>query len=90
MASGTMLTVLLSILGTGGIAGSIAALRKVPTDRNTAVVQQAQVAAGEWEDLARFHKEEARYWRQRALSCERAHGEPELRDDQPPPRPPSV
>lgn len=78
MDQSTILAVLATVVGGGGLSAAIAALFKLPSERGNTAVAQFSGAAAEWKQIAQEYEEQRDYWRDRALRCERAHGEPEL------------
>lgn len=73
-SSQTVSTILLALVGTGGIGAAIAAIVRLPRERNSAAVTDAQGNANTALELLKQMREERDEWRDRAL-----HAEAELR-----------
>jgi CBS domain containing-hemolysin-like protein len=73
--SQTLSTVLLLLVGSGGIGAAIMAIVKLPRERNSAAVTEAQGNAQTATTLLREVRQERDEWRDRALRAER-----EMRD----------
>lgn len=78
----TLSTVLLLVVGTGGIGAAIAAIIKLPRERNSAAVTEAQGNAAAATNLLKQVSEDRDYWRDRALASERRLTDETKRADQ--------
>lgn len=74
-SSQTLSTILLLLVGSGGIGAAVMAIVKLPRERNSAAVTEAQGTATTATALLKQVSEERDDWRERALQAER-----ELRD----------
>lgn len=71
----TLSTILLVLVGSGGISAAIVAILRLPRERNSAAITEAQGNATTATVLLREVRLERDDWRERALTAER-----ELRD----------
>lgn len=70
-SSQTLSSILLLLVGGGGISAAIAAIVKLPRERNSAAITEAQGNAATATALLREVREERDDWRERALTAER-------------------
>lgn len=73
-SSQTVSTILLVLVGSGGIGAAIAAIVRLPRERNSAAVTEAQGNAATALELLKQMREERDEWRERALAAERELG----------------
>lgn len=69
-SSQTISTVLLALVGTGGVGAAIAAIWRLPRERNSSAVTEAQGNAATALELLKQMREERDEWRDRALGAE--------------------
>lgn len=77
-SSQTLSTILLLLVGSGGIGAAVVAIVKLPRERNSAAVTEAQGNAAAATNLLREITADRDYWKERAMTAEK-----ELRTRQP-------